>query len=106
MHIPSFMLNNDMAGLLITLAGQSILISLIGLTVLKVLSRSSAPVRSLVCSPTMIALGLTLVISIGFYMKGISWSQATLPFINEHHTKNSILLPPDQNTAILQKRCV
>lgn len=98
MDISSFMMNNDMAGLLITLAGQSILISLIGLAVLKVLSKRSAPVRSLVCSATMIALGLTLVISIGFYIKGISWSQATLPFVTEDNIKNSILLPPDQNT--------
>lgn len=98
MDIPSFMLNKDVTGLLITLAGQSILISLIGLTVLKVLSKRSAPVRSLVCGATMIALGLTLVISIGFYMKGISWSQATLPFVTENNTKNIILLSPDRNT--------
>lgn len=103
MDIPSFMLNNDMAGLLITLAGQSILISLIGLTVLKVLSKRSAPVRSLVCSATMIALGLTLVTSIGFHMKDISWSQATLLFVTENNTKNSILLPLDQNTIASSK---
>ncbi len=94
MDIFSLILNNDMGGLLITLAGQSILISLIGLIVLKLLSKRSAPVRSLVCSATLIALGLTLVLSIGFYIKGISWSQATLPFITEDNTKNSILMPP------------
>ncbi len=98
MDISSFILNKDLPGLLITLAGQSILISLIGLTVLKVLSKRSAPVRSLVCSATMIALGLTLVISFGFYIKGISWSQATLPFVIEKNATNSILLTSDQNT--------
>jgi beta-lactamase regulating signal transducer with metallopeptidase domain/tetratricopeptide (TPR) repeat protein len=98
MDILSFMLNKDLASLLITLAGQSILISFIGLIVIKVLSKRSAPLRSLVCSVTMIALGLTLVISIGFYLKDISWYQATLSFVIETNTKNSILLTSDQNT--------
>jgi beta-lactamase regulating signal transducer with metallopeptidase domain/tetratricopeptide (TPR) repeat protein len=67
--------SQDLAGLLITLAAQSILISLLGIAVMKLLSGRSAPVRRLVCTGTLAALGLVLVVSIGFRLSGIAWSQ-------------------------------
>ena len=61
------------AGLLITLAGQSILISLLGVLAMKCFAGKPAPVRSLVCSGTIAAMFLVLTASIGFRLYSIAW---------------------------------
>ena len=82
----SFMSNQDLAASLITLAGQSILVSLIGIGLIKIVSGRSAPVRSLFCIATIIAMGLVVVISTGLRLSGISWSQTTITVIGETGT--------------------
>lgn len=83
MDISSFVLNQDLTGFIITMAVQSILISLLGITVIKLLSKRSAPVRSLVCTVVIAALGFLLLISTGFRLSGISWSHSTFPTLWE-----------------------
>jgi tetratricopeptide (TPR) repeat protein/beta-lactamase regulating signal transducer with metallopeptidase domain len=90
MNIPSLMLSQDLASLLITLTGQSIIVSLIGIAVIKLLSGQSAPVRSLVCAATIAALGLLMVISIGFRLSDIAQDQTHPPILLEENTSNQI----------------
>jgi tetratricopeptide (TPR) repeat protein len=92
MNIPSLMLSQDLAGLLITLTGQSIIVSLIGIAVIKLLSGQSAPVRSLVCAATIAALGLLMVISIEFRLSDISRDQTHPPVLLEENTSNQTAL--------------
>ena len=79
MDIPSFLFNQDLAGSLITIAGQSILVSLIGITITRLISGKSAPVRSLACLAIIIAMGLVATVSVGLRLSGVSWSQTTIP---------------------------
>ncbi len=79
MDIPSFLLNQDLAGSLITIAGQSILVSLIGYAITRLISLKSAPVRSFACIAVLLAIGFVATVSIGLRLSGISWSQATIP---------------------------
>ena len=88
MNIPSLMLSQDLTGLLITLTGQSIIVSLTGIAVIKLLSKQSAPVRSLVCAATIAALGLLMVISVGFRLSDISQDQTRPPILSEDNTSN------------------
>jgi hypothetical protein len=90
MSISSFILNQDLAGLLITIAVQTILISILGITVIKLLSKRSAPVRSLVCTGVITALGLVLVISMVFRLYDIAWPRPTLPDLPGGSGMNSI----------------
>jgi hypothetical protein len=66
MGISSYLLSQELASLLITVAVQAILISLLGFTAVNLLSKRSAPVRSLVCEGTIAALGLDSTYSPGF----------------------------------------
>jgi Zn-dependent protease with chaperone function len=91
MGISSYLLSQDLAGLLIIVAVQAILISLLGFTAVYLLSKRSAPVRSLVCAGTIAALGLVLVISIGFRWFDVAWTQPTLPVLVEEERASSIL---------------
>ena len=75
MSIISMMENPGLASLLVTLAAQSILISLLGILAVKWLARKPAPVRGLVCSGAIAALGLAFVISIGFHLSSNSFSK-------------------------------
>ena len=78
------------------MAVQAILISLLGFTAVNLLSKRSAPVRSLVCAGAIAALGLVFVISTGFRLFDIAWTQPNLPVLLEENRVNSILLPePD-----------
>ena len=92
MNIPSLILSQDLAGLIITLTGQSIIVSLIGIAVIKLLSGQSAPVSSLVSAATIAALGLLMVISIGFRLSDISQDQTHPPIFLEENTSNQIAL--------------
>ena len=94
MAILSFMLNQDLAGFLISLAGQSILVSLIGIAVLKVLSRRSAPVRSLVCTATIAALGLVLVIPFGYRLYDAGLAQYSITGFSERDITDRVIMPP------------
>jgi len=64
----------------------------LGFTAVYLLSKRSAPVRSLVWAGTIAALGLVLVISIGFRWFDIAWTQPTLPVLLEQERASSILL--------------
>ncbi len=90
MGILSVLESQDFAGLLITLAAQSILISLLGITAIKLLSGRSAPVRRLICTGTIAALGLVLMISFGFRLSDIAWAQFDRTSPMEESTANSI----------------
>ena len=76
MGISSCLLSQDLASLLITVVVQAILISLLGFTAIHLLSKKSAPVRSLVCAGAIATLGPVLVISIGFRSFDIAWTQS------------------------------
>ena len=91
MGISSYLLSQDLASLLIAMAVQAILISLLGFTAVNLLSKRSAPVRSLVCAGAIAALGLVSVISIGFWLFDIAWTQPTLPVLLEENRASSIL---------------
>ncbi len=91
MDISSYLLSQDLAYLLITMAVQAILISLLGYTAVSMLSKRSAPVRSLICAWAMAALGLVLMISIGFRLFDIAWNQPSLPTLLEGNRVNSTL---------------
>ena len=67
-----------LAGLLINLAAQSILIALIGILAIKALTGKSAPVRGLLGAGIMATLGLVFIISIGFQMSRVSWYESDL----------------------------
>jgi beta-lactamase regulating signal transducer with metallopeptidase domain len=97
MVIPSFMLNPDLTSLLITLAGQSILVSVIGVITIKLLSGKSAPVCSLVCTSTIAAMGLVIVFYLGLLLSGVSWSQTTISVTGETQKVNSQLSPGSGN---------
>ncbi|MFC1841388.1 M56 family metallopeptidase, partial [Thermodesulfobacteriota bacterium] len=74
MNISSLVFNNDLAGFVITMTAQSILISLSGIAIIKLVRKKSAPVRSLVSTGVIALLGLVLIVSTGFRLSGISWS--------------------------------
>jgi tetratricopeptide (TPR) repeat protein/beta-lactamase regulating signal transducer with metallopeptidase domain len=99
MGISSYLLSQELASLLITVAVQAILISLLGFTAVNLLSKRSAPVRSLVCEGTIAALGLVLVISIGFRSFDIAWTQPTLPVFLEKNRANSILFSESDRSS-------
>ncbi|MGD9161507.1 MAG: tetratricopeptide repeat protein [Desulfobacteraceae bacterium] len=91
MDISSFVSNQDLAGFIISLAVQSILISLFGIAVIKLLSIRSAPVRSLASTVIIAALGLVLMISCGFRLSDISWSQPAFPAFWEEIVEDNTL---------------
>jgi len=66
------------ASILITLAAQSILISILGMLAVKYVGRKSAPNRGLVCAGAIAALFMVFVISIGFQLSSIGWYQPDL----------------------------
>jgi beta-lactamase regulating signal transducer with metallopeptidase domain len=66
------------ASILVTLAAQSILISILGMLAVKFMGRQSAPKRGLVCAGAIAALCMVFVISIGFQLSGIGWYQPDL----------------------------
>ena len=74
MNISSLVFNNDLAGFIITMAAQSILISLFGISIIKLLRKKTAPVRSLVCTCAICMLGLAVIASTAFRISGVSWS--------------------------------
>lgn len=97
MNITSYLLSQDSAGLLITMTVQAILISLIGFMAVSLLSKMSAPVRSLVCTGAIAALGLVLVVSVGFRLFDIAWTQPAIPVFLEENKANSMLFSrPDR----------
>jgi tetratricopeptide (TPR) repeat protein len=81
MSIPSFLENPALAGALVTLAMQWILVSLLWLMILLPLRKKSAPVRSLISSGGMAALFLILGASIIFRLSGIAWRSPVYPAI-------------------------
>jgi len=66
------------ASALVTLAAQSILISILGLLAVKFMGRRPAPKRGLVCAGAIAALCMVIVFSIGFQLSGIGWYQPDL----------------------------
>lgn len=90
MNIPSFILSQDLAGLLITLAGQSIIVSFIGIASINLLSGQSAPVRSFVSAAAIAALGLLMVISIGLRWSDIWKDRTHPPILLEEYTSDQI----------------
>jgi hypothetical protein len=104
MDISSCLLSQDLASFLITLAVQATLISLLGYTAIHLLSKRSAPVRSLVCAGTMAALGLVLIISIGFRLFDIAWTQPTLPVLLEENRAESLFFSELDSHRFLLKR--
>ncbi|NLD36639.1 MAG: M56 family metallopeptidase, partial [Desulfatiglans sp.] len=93
MDFLSLLSSHEAAGFFITLAGQSILISITGLVLLKLLSKKTAPLRSLVCAATIIAMGLLIVIFIGARLSDISWQMEPTPVIEQETTSNFISVP-------------
>lgn len=89
MDISDLLSNQNLAGFIITLAGQSILISMIGTVLIKSLSARPAPVRSLVCGGTIAAMGFLLLISAGFYRSDISWCRTGLFTVFEKCTTHT-----------------
>ena len=67
-----------LASLVVTLAGQSILISILGMLAVKCMARNPAAIRGLVCAGAIAALCLVLVISIGFQWSGVAWYKPDL----------------------------
>jgi tetratricopeptide (TPR) repeat protein/beta-lactamase regulating signal transducer with metallopeptidase domain len=101
MGISSYLLSQELACLLITVAVQAILISLLGFTAVNLLSKRSAPIRSLVCAGTIAALGLVLVVSIGFRSFDIAWTQPTLPvFLEENRANSTLFSEPDRSSPV------
>jgi beta-lactamase regulating signal transducer with metallopeptidase domain len=66
------------ASVLVTLAAQSILISILGVLAVKYMGRQPAPNRGLVCAGAIAALCMVFVISIGFQLSSIGWYQPDL----------------------------
>jgi hypothetical protein len=95
MDFLSLLTNNEVAGFFITLAGQSILISITGLVLIKLLSKKSAPLRSLISVTTIIAMGLLIVIFIGARLSEISWQNEPAPVI-EHVKISNVIAISDQ----------
>ena len=73
MDISDLLSNQNLAGFIITLAGQSILVSIIGITLIKLISKRPAPVQSLFCTGAVTALGLVFFLSPGFYLFNFAW---------------------------------
>ena len=80
--------NDNLAGFIITLAAQSIIISLSGIAVIKLLRKKSAPVRSLACTGVIAVLGLVLIVSAGFRIFGVSWPGTALKSVD---LRNSVI---------------
>jgi beta-lactamase regulating signal transducer with metallopeptidase domain len=94
-----------LTGLLITLAGQSILVSILGMLAVKCLARKSAPVRGLACAGTIAALFLVFVISIGFQRYGVAWHKSDIPGFSINDSFSTIKPFPDGKSALfLQER--
>ncbi len=94
MVIPSFISNQELAGYIMSLALQSTLVSLIGIAAIRLLSRRSAPVRSLVCSATMAALGLMFVIFFGYRLYDADFTQYAPAGLNERKITEMVKIPP------------
>ncbi|NLE26337.1 MAG: hypothetical protein GX625_13535, partial [Clostridiaceae bacterium] len=94
MAIPSFISNQELAGFIISLAGQSILVSLIGIAAIRLLSRRSAPVRSLVCTATMASLGLMFVIFFGYRLYDSDFTQYEPTGLDEREITEKVIIPP------------
>ncbi len=99
MDISSLVFNSSPAGLIITLAAHSILISLFGIAIIKLFKKSSAPVRSLLCSCVTCILGLAVIVSAGFILSGISWSGLVYPEISFEAPGPTASIPEVYNKA-------
>lgn len=97
MDFPSYFFNPDLAGFIIALAGQSFLVSLIGLILIRAVRKRPAPVRSIVCGGIIAAMGFLLLISAGFYQSGISWPGASIPLL----PGNSMTCSPVSPTVLI-----
>ena len=100
MVIPYLMLNQEFACFIITMAGQSILVSVTGTTIIKLFKWRPAPVRSLICAVTIAALGLVFIISIGFHLSGISLHKAYLP-VSVKKNRQAEVFPMETDTILL-----
>ncbi len=85
--------SHEIAGLFITLAGQSVLISITGLILIKLFNKKTAPIRSLLCTATIIALGLLIVIFISARLSDISWQNEPTPVVVQEKISNVISVP-------------
>jgi beta-lactamase regulating signal transducer with metallopeptidase domain len=100
MSIASLLESPALTSLLVTLAAQSILISILGMLAMKWLGRKSAPVRGLVCAGAIAALCLVFVVSIGFQMSGVSWHKSDLNEIWEKAPAQNNRPMPEPQTAV------
>jgi beta-lactamase regulating signal transducer with metallopeptidase domain len=86
------------AGLLITLAAQSFLISLLGVLAMKCFAGKSAPVRSLICSGAIAAMCLVPAFSIGLQLSGNAWYEPKIPSawirVSEPAVKSAVFAAP------------
>ncbi len=94
MDILSFITNQELAGFIISLAAQSILVSLIGIAAIRLLSRRSAPVRSLVCTATIAALGLMFVIFFGYRLYDADFTQYVPAGLDDREITERVMIPP------------
>jgi beta-lactamase regulating signal transducer with metallopeptidase domain len=88
MNILSFLENPALAGVLLTLAVQSILISFLGIAFLLLLRKRPAPVRSLVSFGAIAAMFLIFGVSVGFRVSGISWQNANHLRISANYSQS------------------
>jgi beta-lactamase regulating signal transducer with metallopeptidase domain len=99
MSIVSLLESRALTGLLVTLAAQSILISILGILILKWLARKPAPVRGLVCAGAMAALCLVFVVSIGFQRAGVAWYKSDLTDVWKTPLSDDKPMPEAQTTS-------
>lgn len=79
----NFLANGTSANLLVNLAWQLTVVSILGIAVVKLLAGKSAPVRSLVSSWILTSLFLVFVASAAFHFFGIAWYKADISRIAE-----------------------
>ena len=104
MDFLSLLTSHEAAGFFITLGVQSILISITGLVLIKMLSKKPAPLRSLVCAAAIIAMGLLIVIFTGVRLADISWQSKPNPVIEQKTISDVIpVLKQDEQLPIQYK---
>jgi hypothetical protein len=102
MDFLSLLTSDDLAGLIINLAIQSILISITGFVLIKLFSKKSAPLRSLVCAAAITAMGLLIVIFISARLSDISWQFETTPVIKQETISNVISVPYQDEPILVE----